>query len=61
MNKELFFLKGTQRYHLELEQLLADFLHVESSVAFGMVCSFISVKRKEKKKGFLFRVLQQMH
>jgi 7-keto-8-aminopelargonate synthetase-like enzyme len=45
MNKELFFLKGTQRYHLELEQLLADFLHVESTVAFGMVCSFISVKR----------------
>jgi serine palmitoyltransferase len=27
---------GTQRYHVELEQLLADFLHVESSIAFGM-------------------------
>ncbi|CAF0814593.1 unnamed protein product [Rotaria sp. Silwood1] len=27
---------GTQRYHVELEQLLADFLHVESSITFGM-------------------------
>ncbi|CAF1275230.1 unnamed protein product [Rotaria magnacalcarata] len=27
---------GTQRYHVELEKLLADFLHVESSIAFGM-------------------------
>ncbi|CAF5091236.1 unnamed protein product, partial [Rotaria magnacalcarata] len=26
----------TQRYHVELEKLLADFLHVESSIAFGM-------------------------
>lgn len=27
---------GTQRYHVELEQLLAEFLHVESSIVFGM-------------------------
>ncbi|CAF0739602.1 unnamed protein product [Adineta steineri] len=27
---------GTQRYHVELERLVADFLHVESSIAFGM-------------------------
>lgn len=29
---------GTQRYHIELEQLLAEFLGVESCIAFGMVC-----------------------
>ncbi|CAF1346495.1 unnamed protein product [Adineta ricciae] len=27
---------GTQRYHIELEQLLANFLGVESSIVFGM-------------------------
>lgn len=33
-----FIRQGTQRYHVELEQLLAEFLHVESSICFGMVC-----------------------
>jgi len=42
------FIKGTQRYHVELEQLLADFLHVESSIVFGMVC-LIHLKQDEKK------------
>jgi hypothetical protein len=40
--------------------MLADFLHVESSIAFGMVCYFLIEKKKERKI-FLFRVLQQMH
>ncbi|CAF1037099.1 unnamed protein product [Adineta ricciae] len=33
---ELGMFQRTQRYHVELEQLLANFLHVESSIAFGM-------------------------
>ena len=41
-------LSGTQHYHLELEQLLSDFLGVQSCVAFGMVryCSFTSGSNK---------------
>ena len=38
-------LLGTQKFHVELEQVLADFLGVESTVAFGMVrcnCAFIA-------------------
>jgi 7-keto-8-aminopelargonate synthetase-like enzyme len=29
---------GSQRYHIALENLLAEFLGVESCIAFGMVC-----------------------
>ena len=28
---------GTQKFHVELEQVLAGFLGVESTIAFGMV------------------------
>jgi len=31
---------GTQRYHIELEELVAEFLGVESCIAFGMVCKY---------------------
>jgi len=46
----LFIFKGTQRHHVELEQLLAEFLQVESSIVFGMVHSLISFFREEKKQ-----------
>jgi len=42
----IFIIKGSQRYHVELEQLLAEFLHVESSIAFGMVCYFFIKKKR---------------
>jgi 7-keto-8-aminopelargonate synthetase-like enzyme len=48
MLKYFYYSQGTQRYHIELEQLLADFLHVESSIAFGMVCYFL-IKEKIRR------------
>ena len=38
-----FLFAGTQRYHLELEEVLAEFLGVDSCLAFGMVGPFFLV------------------
>ena len=61
-SKDHFYFIGTQRYHIELEETLADFLGVESCIAFGMVNrKFQRLKNLFSYKKNLIRVLQRMH